>query len=85
MMRGKVRKIGLIVLLVCVLVGVAVDIAIFLEYGYRVPDVATRVQENVKKAIESMTGLTVVEINVHVQGIHFPQTQVPEEKETRVK
>ncbi|HOA90804.1 MAG: Asp23/Gls24 family envelope stress response protein [Bacillota bacterium] len=66
-------------------VEVAVDIAIFLEYGYRVPDVATRVQENVKKAIESMTGLTVVEINVHVQGIHFPQTQVPEEKETRVK
>ena len=65
-------------------VEVAVDIAIVLEYGYRVPEVATQVQENVKKAIESMTGLEVVEVNVHVHGIHFPQTENKRE-EPRVK
>ncbi len=65
-------------------VEVAVDIAIVLEYGYRVPEVATAVQENVKKAIESMTGLEVVEINVQIHGIHFPQTEVKKE-EPRVK
>lgn len=65
-------------------VEVAVDVAIVLGYGYRVPEVATQVQENVKKAIESMTGLEVVEVNVHVHGIHFPQTENKRE-EPRVK
>ena len=46
----------------------AVDLFIIMEYGVRIPDVALRVQENVKRAIESMTGLDVVEVNIHVQG-----------------
>jgi uncharacterized alkaline shock family protein YloU len=49
----------------------AVDLYIIVEYGVRIPDVALRVQENVKRAIESMTGLEVVEVNVHVQGVGF--------------
>lgn len=51
----------------------AVDLYIIMEYGVRIPDVALRVQENVKRAIESMTGLEVVEVNVHVQGVGFSQ------------
>jgi uncharacterized alkaline shock family protein YloU len=43
------------------------------EYGVRIPDIALRVQENVKRGIESMTGLDVVEVNVHVQGVGFSQ------------
>ncbi|HHY18863.1 MAG TPA: Asp23/Gls24 family envelope stress response protein [Firmicutes bacterium] len=66
-------------------VEVAVDLAIILEYGYRVPEVATQVQENVKKTIEGMTGLEVVEINVHVHGIHFPQSEDKKKEEPRVK
>lgn len=62
----------------------AVDIFVIVEFGIRIPDVALKIQENVKKAIETMTGLKVVEINVHVQGVAFPSTEIKEE-ETRVK
>lgn len=49
----------------------AVDLFVIAEYGVRIPDVALQVQENVKRAIESMTGLDVVEVNIHVQGVGF--------------
>ena len=49
----------------------AVDIFVIVKYGAKIPDVASRVQENVKHAIESMTGLKVLEVNVHVQGVFF--------------
>lgn len=47
----------------------AVDLFLNVEYGVRIPVVAQRVQENVKRAVESMTGLKVVEVNIHVQGL----------------
>ena len=53
----------------------AVDIFVIVEYGVKIPDVALKVQENVKNAIESMTGLKVVNVNVHVQGVSFPDVQ----------
>ena len=46
-----------------------IDVNIIVEYGVRIPDVAFEIQNKVKKAVESMTGLTVVEVNVHVQGV----------------
>jgi len=49
----------------------AIDLYIVIEYGVRIPEVATRVQENVKRAVESMTGLDCVEVNIHVQGVSF--------------
>lgn len=61
----------------------AVDLFIIVEYGVVLPEVALKVQENVKRAIESMTGLTVVEVNVHVQGVHFPQDDKQEEIRVR--
>lgn len=51
----------------------AVDLYIIVEFGVRIPDVALKVQENVKRAIESMTGLDVVEVNIHIQGVGFSQ------------
>jgi uncharacterized alkaline shock family protein YloU len=56
----------------------AIDLFIIGEYGVRIPEVAWKIQENVKQAIESMTGLSVVEVNIHVQGVHFG---IPEQKE----
>lgn len=50
---------------------VAVDLYIVVEYGVRIPEVAQKVQENVKRAVESMTGLDAIEINIHVQGVSF--------------
>ena len=51
----------------------AVDLYIIVKYGVRIPDIALAVQENVKQAIETMAGLSVVEVNVHVQGVGFPE------------
>ena len=54
---------------------VTVDITIVVEYGSPVPDVARSIQENVKKAIETMSGLDVHEVDVHVSGISFEREQ----------
>ncbi|NLY39626.1 MAG: Asp23/Gls24 family envelope stress response protein [Firmicutes bacterium] len=49
-----------------------IDIFIIVKYGIRIPDVAWEIQENVKRAVERMTGLNVLQVNVHVQGVSFP-------------
>ena len=49
----------------------AVDLYLSLYYGISIPETCRAVQENVKKAIETMTGLRVVEVNVHVQAVKF--------------
>ena len=46
-----------------------IDVNIIVEYGTRIPDVAFEIQNRVKKAVETMTGLKVIEVNVHVQGV----------------
>ena len=46
-----------------------IDVNIIVEYGIRIPDVAFEIQNRFKKAVETMTGLNVVEVNVHVQGV----------------
>ncbi|MEW6523124.1 MAG: Asp23/Gls24 family envelope stress response protein [Bacillota bacterium] len=50
----------------------AIDLYIIVQYGACIPDVAHKVQQNVKSAVEVMTGLRVVEVNIHVQGVAFP-------------
>lgn len=62
----------------------AVDLYVIVNYGVEIPGVAWQIQENVKRAIETMTGLHVIEVNVHVLGVHFPQVVV-EEKELETK
>lgn len=59
----------------------AIELYIIVRFGARIPDVAWKIQENVKKAIESMTGLEVMKINVHVQGVSFHTDKVEEEEE----
>ena len=49
----------------------AVDLYTVVEYGYPIQKVASDVQENVRKALESLTGLHVVRVDVHVQGVSF--------------
>jgi uncharacterized alkaline shock family protein YloU len=59
----------------------AIDLYVVVEYGVRIPDVALKVQENVKKAVESMTGLEVTAVNVHVQNVMIPKSEEDEEEE----
>ena len=50
---------------------VSVDLYTIIEYGQPIQRVATEAQENVRKSIEAMTGLKVVRVDVHVQGVSF--------------
>lgn len=57
-----------------------IDVNIIVEYGTRIPDVAYEIQNRVKKAVETMTGLKVVETNVHVQGVNTDNQGIEEVK-----
>jgi uncharacterized alkaline shock family protein YloU len=57
----------------------SVDLYVLVEYGTPIQTAAANVQENVRKAIETMTGLHVVRVDVHVQGVSFEK----ENKETQ--
>ena len=67
----------------------AVDLYLVVNYGVAIHTVAYNVQENVKRAVETMTGLKVVEVNVYVQGVNIEkETKEPTPKvidEPRVK
>ncbi len=62
---------------------VSVDLYTIVEYGQPIQKVATEVQENVRKSIESMTGLHVVRVDVHVQGVSFEKDK--QELQTRLE
>jgi len=60
---------------------VNIDLHVVVEYGARIPDVAWKIQERVKQSVESMTGLHVNEINIHVQGVSFEKESKKSEPE----
>lgn len=60
----------------------AIDVSVIIEFGTRIPEVASAVQHNVKQAIESMTGLSVVQVNVHIHDVIFKGADKVEELET---
>ena len=60
-----------------------IDVNIIVEYGTRKPDVAFEIQNKVKKAVETMTGLTVSEVNVHVQGVNTSNALTEKKEETQ--
>ncbi len=49
----------------------SVDLQMIVDYGKPIQKVCTDVQENVRKAIETMTGLKVIGVDIHVVGISF--------------
>lgn len=52
---------------------VTIDISVIVEYGAKIPAVSWEIQENVKKNVESMTGLSVRKVNVHIVGIEVKE------------
>ena len=48
-----------------------IDLFILVDYGVRIPELAWEIQENVKNSVETMTGLTVEKVNIHVEGVSF--------------
>ncbi|MEF2244857.1 MULTISPECIES: Asp23/Gls24 family envelope stress response protein [unclassified Paenibacillus] len=59
----------------------AVDVSIIVEYGNKIPEIAANIQSNVKRSIEMMTGLHVVEVNVHIHDVYFKPAEKPEEED----
>ena len=51
---------------------VVVELSVLMTYGHTIPEMCKAVQEGVKNAVESMTGLEVSAVNVNVGGITFP-------------
>ena len=60
---------------------VKVDLSLELKYGYSVLDVSKKVQEKVKQALETMTGLNVKSVRVRIAGVVFDK----EESKAKVK
>jgi uncharacterized alkaline shock family protein YloU len=58
----------------------SVDLYVIIEYGTPIQKAARDAQENVRKAIETMTGLHVVRVDVHVQGVSFEKENKALEK-----
>lgn len=57
-----------------------IDVNIIVDYGVRIPEVAFEIQTRVKKSVEAMTGLKVLEVNVHIQGVH-PRSDKDDKKQ----
>lgn len=62
-----------------------IDVNIIVEYGARIPDVAFEIQKRVKKSVENMTGLNVLEVNVHVQGVSTVQLEDKKREESKAE
>jgi len=52
----------------------AIDLDIVVEYGVSIADLGRSIQRNVKLAVQRMTGLEVVEVNVNVDDLYFPDS-----------
>ncbi|WP_274650489.1 Asp23/Gls24 family envelope stress response protein [Paenibacillus humicola] len=62
----------------------AIDLRIIVQYGIPIQEVCRQLQENVREAVENMTGLNVVEVNVKVEGVAFKDDEL-EEAAARIK
>jgi len=54
--------------------GVKVELYLILEYEYSIPDLAWKIQDKVKRTLEAMIGLNIIEVNIHVQGVNFSES-----------
>ena len=52
---------------------IKVDVALNIAYGYSIPEISAKVQERVKTAVENMTGLTVLDVNIKIAGINIDE------------
>ena len=50
-----------------------VDVSVIAHYGYSVPELAFRIQQNIKQMVESMTKYKIAKVDIHVQSVVFDQ------------
>lgn len=54
---------------------VTVDVAVNIAYGYAIPEISEKVQEKIKTAIETMTGLSVNAVNVRIASVDMENSK----------
>lgn len=52
-----------------------IDLYVVVKYGIKIADVAKKVQENVRKSVELMTGLNVAAVNIYIQNVVLPKVE----------
>ncbi len=62
----------------------AIDLDIVVEYGVSIADLGRSIQRNVKQAVERMTGLDVVEVNINVDDLWMPGADDQDDAPSRV-
>ena len=56
---------------------VVIDLYILVDYGVKIPEIAWEAQDAVKTEVETMTGLNVEKVNVHIEGISIEKDKTP--------
>ncbi|EXX88083.1 membrane protein [Paenibacillus darwinianus] len=56
----------------------AIDLRVIVQYGIPIHEVCRQLQDNVREAVQNMTGLLVVEVNVKVEGVAFREDEKEE-------
>ena len=62
----------------------SIEAYIIVEYGYKIPHVAQEAQEAILKAVSTLSGLKVVEVNIYVQDVMDKEEELPEEEEVEI-
>lgn len=58
---------------------IVVDVFVIVNFGIQIQNVALEIQKKVNQSIEAMTGLNVVQVNVHVEGVKSKQDETKDE------
>jgi len=48
---------------------IRMEVPLVIKYGFNIPDIANKVQENIRNTLEKMTSLSIKYININVQSI----------------
>ncbi|MBT2214416.1 Asp23/Gls24 family envelope stress response protein [Virgibacillus dakarensis] len=61
--------------------GILIDLYVVLNFGVSIPEVAQKLQTNIRQTVKNMTALEIAEINIHVVGVQMDSKETAEENE----
>ena len=73
--KGGTKKLGKGVRVDVTENSVNTQVSVILDFGYNIPVTSSNIQNRVKNSLESMTGLTVTDVNVRIVGVEMPKEE----------